>query len=82
MGAFEMVFHYDWDYTKVLIGNEDPSFLKPGLTIDGESEDWGARGALLEKYRRLIETMNQAGLDPLPPFASFMPLHKGDLRSA
>ena len=53
LGAFEIVFHYDWDYTRIMIGDEEPggTFIKPG--IEDESEDWGARGQLLEKYRNL-----------------------------
>ncbi|WP_157627401.1 hypothetical protein [Variovorax boronicumulans] len=68
IGAFELVFHYDWDYTTIMIGDEEPSFLSPGLDRDAESEDWGARGALLEKYRNLRALMKQAGVSPVLPF--------------
>ena len=68
VGAFELVFHYDWDYTTIMIGCEKPSFLSPGLGRDAESEDWGARGALLEKYRNLKALMKQAGVSPVLPF--------------
>lgn len=48
VGAFEVVFRYDWDYAKVMIGDEaeNASFTQPGL----EGEDWGARCAFAEKY--------------------------------
>lgn len=68
IGAFEVVFHYDWDYTSIMIGGEQPSFLKPGLTTAQESEDWSARGALLEKYRNVVAAMKVAGLSPAFPF--------------
>ena len=68
VGAFEVVFRYDWDYTKLMLGDEAPgaTFIEPGL--EDEAEDWGARGALLEKYRALIAAMKAAGLEPAFPF--------------
>jgi hypothetical protein len=68
VGAFELVFHHDWEYTASMIGGEDPSFLSPGLSLEAETEDWGARGALLEKYRNLIDAMDAAGISPVFPF--------------
>lgn len=69
VGAFEVVFRYDWEYTKIMIGDEatGATFLEPGL--DDESEDWGARGALLEKYRALVVAMQSQGLEPKFPFS-------------
>ncbi|MDH0894473.1 MULTISPECIES: hypothetical protein [unclassified Pseudomonas] len=67
VGAFEVVFHYDWDYTSIMIGGEEPSFIQPGLTSNEESEDWGARGALLERYRNMVAAMKAAGLSPVFP---------------
>jgi hypothetical protein len=68
VGAFEVVFRYDWEYTKVMIGDEadGATFVEPGLS--DESEDWGTRGALLEKYRRLMEAMKREGMEPTFPF--------------
>ncbi|WP_457320436.1 hypothetical protein [Roseateles sp. P5_E11] len=66
VGAFEIVFRYDWEYTTVMIDPDTPSFLEPGLS--DESEDWGARGALLEKYRALTQLMTKHGLRPAFPF--------------
>ena len=68
MGAFEVVFRYDWDYPKVMIGDEreGATFVDPHL--EDESEDWGARGALLEKYRVLVSVMKENGLKPQFPF--------------
>jgi hypothetical protein len=69
MGAFEMVFRHDWAYTNVMINGmvmDGANFLEPGL-ID-ESEDWGARGALLEKYRTLSAMMKAKGISPISPF--------------
>ena len=67
VGAFEVVFRYDWDYTKLMVGDEveGATFVEPGL--DNESEDWGARGALLEKYRQLVTAMKAAGIAPVFP---------------
>lgn len=66
MGAFEIVFRYDWEYTTLMISDDAPSFLEPG--VRDESEDWGARGALLEKYRNLVAIMKQFGMAPSFPF--------------
>ena len=68
VGAFEVVFRYDWPYTKIMIGDEEKgaTFVEPGL--EDEIEDWGARGALLEKYRRLVEVMKEGGMEPVFPF--------------
>lgn len=78
VGAFEVVFRYDWDYTQVMIGdeNEGANFIEPGL--EDESEDWGARGALLEKYRALVSVMKMNGLEPHFPFPiDHLPSYKG-----
>jgi len=68
VGAFEAAFRYDWPYTKIMIGDEveDATFIEPGL--EDESEDWAARGALLEKYRRLVSLMRSRGIEPVFPF--------------
>lgn len=68
VGAFEVVFRYDWPYTKVMIGDEGEgaTFIEPGL--EDESEDWAARGALLESYRRLVSVMQGRGIKPEFPF--------------
>lgn len=68
VGAFEVVFRYDWAYTRIMFGDEEEghSFIEPGL--HDENEDWGARGALLERYRRLVTLMRERGLEPSFPF--------------
>lgn len=68
VGAFEIVFRYDWDYSKTMIGDEEEghNFIEPGL--EDETNDWGARGALLEKYRQLVEVMKEKQLEPRFPF--------------
>lgn len=68
VGAFEVVFRYDWAYTRIMSGDEKEghSFIEPGL--EDETEDWGARGALLERYRRLVTLMRERGLEPSFPF--------------
>lgn len=68
MGAFEVVFRYDWEYTKIMIGDEvsGATFVEPGL--EDETEDWGARGALLEKYRALAAVMKAKGIELTFPF--------------
>ncbi|HXA48442.1 MAG TPA: hypothetical protein VNW52_12480 [Burkholderiaceae bacterium] len=68
VGAFEVVFRYDWEYTKIMLGDESDgaTFVEPGL--QDESEDWGARGALLEKYRVLLKEMKANGMEPVFPF--------------
>jgi hypothetical protein len=68
VGAFEVVFRYDWPYTISRIGDEakGANFIEPGL--EDETEDWGARGALLEKYRKLVSVMQAQGIEPEFPF--------------
>jgi hypothetical protein len=68
VGAFEVVFRYDWIYTKAMIGDEEEgaTFVEPGL--EDETEDWGARGALLEKYRALVAAMKNRKMEPKFPF--------------
>jgi hypothetical protein len=69
VGAFETVFHHDWEYAKSMIGDEVEgcTFIEPGLA--DEVEDWGARGALLEKYRRLRSLMDAKGIQSKLPFS-------------
>ncbi|MFK3741254.1 hypothetical protein [Massilia sp. TN1-12] len=71
VGAFEVVFRRDWEYTKIMIGHEadGANFLDPKL--DDEFEDWGARGALLAKYRSLLVVMKRNSPEPVSPF----PIH-------
>ena len=78
VGAFEIVFRYDWEYTKLMFGDEmeGATFVEPGLK--DESEDWGARGVLLEKYRKLVALMKSKGMEPTFPFAlEHLPDFKG-----
>jgi hypothetical protein len=63
VGAFEIVFRYDWQYTKEMIGDEEEgAFVEPEL--EDEIDNWGARGDLLEKYRQLIIVMQEQGIEP------------------
>jgi hypothetical protein len=68
VGAFETVFHHDWEYSKGMIGDEEKgcTFLEPGLA--DEVDDWASRGALLEKYRCLHAIMDARGLKSKLPF--------------
>lgn len=62
VGAFEVVFRYDWNYSSGMIGDAEANFLEPD--VEDENEDWGARGALLERYRALVATMKNAAWSP------------------
>ncbi len=70
MWAFEMVFHHDWPYALVMLNPcngmiaEDGTFLEP--RVADETEDWGHRAMLLERYRRLRALMAARGLAPVP----------------
>lgn len=48
VGAFEVVFRHDWEYTKIMIGDESEgsTFVEPGL--DDESENWGREARCLK----------------------------------
>lgn len=67
VGAFEIVFRYDWDYSKAMMGDEEEgcNFIEPGL--NDEIDNWGARGILLEKYRDLIAAMKERNMEPRFP---------------
>jgi hypothetical protein len=66
MEAFEIVFHHDWPYTRVMLVPfnamiaEDGTFLEP--RVADEVEDWGHRAMLLERYRKLRALMDTRGL--------------------
>jgi hypothetical protein len=66
IGAFEVVFHHDWSYTKLNVGympgEDGTTFIEPG--IEDEVDDWWARGALLNAYRCLVAAMEKRGLKP------------------
>lgn len=68
VGAFEVVFRYDWTYAKTMMGDEEEggTFIEPGL--DDEIDNWGARGTLLEKYRKLVVVMQAHRIEPKFPF--------------
>jgi hypothetical protein len=69
MWAFEMVFHHDWPYTRVMLVPfnamiaEDGTFLEP--RVANEVEDWCHRAMLLERYRKLRSLMDARGLLPV-----------------
>ncbi|WP_395345920.1 hypothetical protein [Variovorax sp. UC122_21] len=60
------MFRYDWKYLSWTVGNAEASFLEPDF--EDQNEDWGARGALLERYRALVATMKKCGMEPRFPF--------------
>lgn len=70
IGAFEVVFHYDWEYTASMLdgGDEAPSLLLPVAGLDEDAQDWGALAAMLERYRNVVAAMKAAGLSPSFPF--------------
>jgi hypothetical protein len=67
LGAFEIVFHYDWDYTEAMIGDvkNGCTFIYPG--IEEKIGDWAARELLLEKYRDLKEFLKQRNIHTIIP---------------
>jgi hypothetical protein len=64
VGAFEVVFGHDWDYSKWKIGQikEGATFIDPDEKY--EMDDWWARGALLQKYRDLLAAMKKRNMEP------------------
>ena len=65
---FEAVFHHDWKYTRSVIGDisRGATFVEPWR--ENEREDWGARDALLERYKKLVAVMKAGDLAPALPF--------------
>lgn len=61
LDAFELVFHYDWDFTKLNILDEysidkDDTFLdpRPGEHFTGgKGDNWANRSRLISTYREL-----------------------------
>jgi hypothetical protein len=55
LGAFEVVFHHDWKYTRSVIGDisRHVTFMEDWR----ETEDWGARRDLLDAYGKLVAVM-------------------------
>jgi hypothetical protein len=59
--SFELVFHLDWDYTKMSLKSEDligktGTFLDPfpgEYFTGGKGDNWGNRSSLLAAYREL-----------------------------
>ncbi|HEX4054745.1 MAG TPA: hypothetical protein VHX86_10815 [Tepidisphaeraceae bacterium] len=67
--AFRHVFHYDWNHTHRCLKDfqmfsDGGTFMTPGLDNNGESNNWSARGALLDTYRALAELLRERGLHP------------------
>jgi hypothetical protein len=65
MECFKVVFEYDWEYTKAVI--TDPCYIRGTFLmpeVNDESNNWASRGALLESYRALVETMQKLGITP------------------
>lgn len=64
VGAFEVVFRHDWEYTQ-----NCSAYIKPGVTFvdpgGDEFDDWWARGILLEKYRNLLNVMKEKSIEPV-----------------
>lgn len=50
---FEDVFGRDWEFTKDKIKEIEGSFLNPNCDENDEYANWGNRGSLLNKYRKL-----------------------------
>ena len=50
---FEIVFHNDWHFTKHNIDTIEGTFLLPECPNNDEYNNWGNRGSLLNKYRKL-----------------------------
>lgn len=74
MGAYQLVFHDDWEYSKTLLKEEmafvvpdNETFAEPGS--GHENRNWGSRTALIRAYRELLELMGRSGLVPQPPTA-------------
>lgn len=67
IGTFEIMFRYDWQYTKKMIANrkDETSFIEFGL--ENEIDHWEEFGALFNKYCQLVAIMQQNGLEPRFP---------------
>jgi hypothetical protein len=48
VGAFEVIFREEWEYTEIMIGDESEGATLLEPKFEDESEDWGAREALSE----------------------------------
>jgi len=50
---FECVFDKDWCFTEHKMGEIKGTFLNPKCIDNDEYNNWGNRGSLLNKYRKL-----------------------------
>ncbi|MBX3171623.1 MAG: hypothetical protein KF760_29710 [Candidatus Eremiobacteraeota bacterium] len=70
-GAFELIFHEDWDYTLGQLQDSlerhvaGGTFLRPGT--DSRIINWGAVLCLYEAYEELRAAMRMNALDPDVP---------------
>ena len=72
LGAFEVVFHEDWPYSKEHLRYNIDRIIPPDDTfirssLDPERVNWGARAALLQSYERLRSVMTRRGVEPEVP---------------
>jgi hypothetical protein len=72
LGAFDVVFNHDWEYSKELLERDMEYAVGSGGTfvepVEGwERKNWGARNALLNVHRLLLAEMERCGLAPTPP---------------
>ncbi len=73
VGALELVFHDDWDYSRGMVAEleildritGEGSFLRPGP--EGRISNWGALSAFYEAYDDLRWQMARAHIEPAPP---------------
>ena len=73
VGALELVFHEDWDYSRSMVAELETldrltgkgSFLRPGP--EGRISNWGALSAFYEAYEELRGQMAREQLEPAPP---------------
>lgn len=62
LNSFELVFHDDWEKTKVAIQSnnyisDNGTFLDP--CIEDEGNNWANRGGLLDAYRSLKKSLGE-----------------------
>ena len=73
VGALELVFHDDWDYSRGMVAEleildrvtGDGTFLHPGPA--GRISNWGALSSFYDAYAELQRQMVRSRLTPDPP---------------
>ncbi|WP_172205357.1 hypothetical protein [Niveibacterium sp. COAC-50] len=72
LGAYEVVFDIDWEYSRELMQHDmanvigsEATFARPAPGF--ENKNWGARTALIRAHQELVSLLSDRGVSPDVP---------------